>query len=450
MTENSLHRYFIEDHGCQMTNAESGAMASSLREKGWTPAEKAEDSDLVIINTCAIRKSVESRILGRLGSYKTLRETTRARYKIALVGCMAQEYKELKKEAPHVDFLVGTYAKKKFIDSVEELLQSHKGGPTEVLGDEQYRFFSLHALRKDGNVSPFRAYVPIMHGCNQSCHYCIVPKVRGAEQYRAPEEIVKEVQTFVSQGVKEITLLGQTVNSYHARYKGTLLNFPALLQLILKETDVCWLKYVSSHPAFFTPDLLALMGSEPRLAPQIHVAIQHSSDSVLKAMNRLYTKNFLRTLFERFQQGAEPIHLTTDFMVGYPGETEADVQDLLNFMDEIRFRDAFMFYYNVREGTVGAALEQIPIKVRKERLVRIIEKQKQLTNELYRSRVGEVDEVLVERLSSRGEKRLYFGHTRHSETAIFSSFPGMELGQIYKMKITAAEGKTLTTEVLRN
>ena len=473
--------YFFETYGCQMNLAESAAVEQVLIARGWTKADNAEVCDMVIINTCSVRATAETRIFGRLGYFDGLKKLrsgapdakTRsleiaAEYvkngarplTVVVMGCMAERLlKTMQKDFPVVDYVVGTYAKNHFSEIIAEVesknVQSMDGVSTNekiaarsnriVLDDtQQYQFAKLSYEQ-----GSFTSFVPIMHGCNNFCTYCIVPYVRGREVSRPVDEILAELDELSKRGVKEITLLGQNVNSYHGVFsKGDSddVNFPELLLAVtahLREikSPIEWVRFISSHPKDVSDELIEVIASDPLICHHIHLPVQNGSTRVLKEMNRRYTRETYLSLVERIRKRIPDVSLTTDVMLGFPGETEQDVADTVSLMRTVRYESAFMYYYNPREGTPAAVMPaQIPVEEKKARLQKIIDLQLVITSEEMAKRVGSTSKVLVQSVS-RDNKTELLAKTPQDENVVFAADKSL-IGNFAMVHIDSLNGNT--------
>jgi tRNA-2-methylthio-N6-dimethylallyladenosine synthase len=427
--------YFFETYGCQMNVAESAALALVLQERGWTGAPSAETADLVLLNTCSVRATAEKRVFGRLAQYQAQKKE-RA-FTLILAGCMAQRLGDtIKEKYGAVDYVMGTAARSTFpliLDAVER-------GRPYVPTDETPIFSFSSSHLEEGQ---FRSFVPIMHGCDNFCTYCIVPYVRGREVSRSPRSIFEEIQKLAQSGVREITLLGQNVNSY--RWSGEpeypeSIDFPRLLELVAREVEggpIRWVRFLSSHPKDFSPRLIQVMRDHPVLCRHLHLPVQHGSDRILQAMNRRYTRQGYLDLVDRIRSALPDLSLSTDILIGFPGETEEDVDLTLDLMDRVRYQYSYMYHYNPREGTAAYSLpDRIPEDLKRQRLGRVIELQKQHTRELLRARIGQRVTVLVEGISRKNADEL-LGRTERDEMVVFpgsvssiASFGSLTLGSL--------------------
>lgn len=466
-----------------MNIAESAAAEQTFLSRGWQRAENAEIADLAIINTCSVRATAENRIFGRLGYYAGLKAVRAckpdAKYrsleiaadyvkdgpkpmKVAVMGCMAERLmKSLKRNYPVVDYIIGTYAKQhldELIDDIEtEFGVEHKAKSSNIQDgilkeDPVYTFSPISA-----EIGAFSTFVPIMNGCNNFCTYCIVPYLRGREISRPVDEILKELDELKKRSVREIMLLGQNVNSYHGKLSkddssDKIVDFPELLQIIadhLKKTEstIEWVRFDSSHPKDLSNDLIDVIAKNDVLCKHIHLAVQHGSNKILKAMNRHYTKEDYLALVQRIRDKIPEVSMTTDIMLGFPGETDEDVGEVLDLMEKVQFESAFMYYFNPREGTPAASMSnQIPLNLKKERLQRIIDLQLKITQKEMSRHIGETVKVLVDR-TTRDNKEEVLGKTTRDERVAFSA-KDVKIGTFVNVKLTSLNGNTFKGELV--
>lgn len=476
--------YFFETYGCEMNIAESAAVEQLFISRGWTEAASAQVADLVVINTCSVRKSAEDRIYGRLGWFTGLKKVreccpdAKAKFMeeaveyvkdgpkpltIVFMGCMAERLLDsVKKDWPCIDYVVGTFAKHHFGDIITAVEENREAVPLD--NTEKYQFAPTSYEK-----GHFEAFVPIMHGCNNFCTYCIVPYVRGREISRSVIAILKELDTLNRYGVKDITLLGQNVNSYRgelpadeqeramieemrypARREEPVLNFADLLQICanhIKKTNsgIGWVRFSSSHPKDFSDDVIDVIAKEEVICRHIHLPVQHGSTAVLKKMNRNYTREHYLELAHKIKERVPGVSLTTDIMMGFPTETEQDVQDTLDLMNDIRYESAMMYYYNPREGTPAATWVQIPEEIRKERLQRVIDLQLIHTDEEMKKQVGRVEKVLVESVTRDNPDEL-LGKTSRNEKVSFVA-PKSTIGKFVQVEIISLNGHTFKGKI---
>ena len=446
-----------------MNIAESAAIEQLFISRGWSKAEEPELADMVVINTCSVRGSAENRIFGRLGYYSGVKKIrhkepgakTRLEemqkavdfvekngvvpFYVVLMGCMAERLLDsVKKDFPVIDFVVGTFGKSKFGDIISAAEEHKKGFKIEE--DSEYTFPKISYEEQ-----AFSTFVPIMHGCNNFCTYCIVPYVRGREVSRPVEQILAEIDFLSKRNVKEITLLGQNVNAYRCKdesVEGGELNFPKLLKKIsahLDETSssIRWIRFESSNPNDFSDELIEMIVNDSHVCHGFHIAAQHGNNEILRRMNRKNTREEFLTLVKKLRSAMPDVELVTDLMVGFPGETE----DILSFMNEIKFESAFMYYYNPREGTPAASFEnQIDVAIKKERLKKVIDLQLKHTAEVMNSRVGKTVNVLAD-IVSRDDENELLGKTEQNERVAFKADKKL-IGSFVTVKLTALNGNT--------
>ena len=440
-----MHKYFFETYGCQMNTAESAALVLAARERNWQEAENAESADLVLINTCSVRITAEQRVEGRLSYYGALKK--KKAFCLVVAGCMAERIGEqLKNEYPFIDYIIGTHARSSF-----PLILAALENKSIYIESEQKPLFSFSALHHDeSGESPYKSFVPIMQGCDNYCSYCIVPYVRGREISRRPESILNEIKMVAAKGVREITLLGQNVNSY----KSGNMDFPRLLESIADIVEkgeaggLKWIRFLSSHPKDFSPDLITVFNDHSCLCRHIHLCVQHGSNKILTAMNRRYTREQYLELVYKLKSALPELSLSTDILVGFPGESEDDLEDTLNLMEEVKFLYSFMYHFNPREGTAAYSLpDRIDEDVKKSRLSRVIELQKKHTLEILKSRIGKEILVLVEGISRKNADEL-IGRTERDETVVF---PGKSsyMGSFGTLSLSSLKGNTFRAESIK-
>jgi tRNA-2-methylthio-N6-dimethylallyladenosine synthase len=435
--------YFIETYGCQMNKAESAAMEMDFRERNWIRASQPDEADLVMINTCSVRITAENRAWGRIAHYaarKKLRPFT-----LIVTGCMAERMKaEMIARQPAIDFVLGNFQKQ----SLGMILDSLISGKGAAAIEESPVFSFAGSHFEEGS---FRSFLPIMHGCNNFCSYCIVPHVRGREISRSLEAVLEEVDALAAKGVREVTLLGQNVNSWRWEENDRILLFPDLLRAVAdraRNGAIRRIRFVSSHPKDLSDETITVIASDPLLARHVHLCVQHGADRILAAMNRRYTRKSYLDLVDRMRKSIPDLSLSTDILIGFPGETEADVQDTLLLMQEARFAYAYMYHYNPREGTSAASLpDQIPDAVKKERLSRVIALQKELTRAAMKSFIGRTFEVLVEGSSSKNPDEL-LARTDHDMMVVFSGDKRL-IGDFAKVRLLSLRGNTFKAEEVR-
>ena len=457
-----MFKFFLESYGCQMNLAESAALSLAARERGWEEAESAGDADLVLLNTCSVRATAEQRVFGRLAHYTALKKKIAPEtFTLVMAGCMAGRLGEkLKTDFPAVDYVIGTSARSRFPLILEALEQGRASAETAELCSGEKCEFSFSPFHFDeAGGSPFRSFVPIMHGCNNFCSYCIVPYVRGREVSRSPAAILEEIRLVGEKGVREITLLGQNVNSYLWEAPGSgKLDFPGLLKLVALNLDnaaavngggVRWVRFLSSHPKDFSDEAIRVMAGNGCFCRHIHLCVQHGSNRILGAMNRRYTREQYLDLAGRLRSALPGLSLSTDILVGFPGETEEDFEEVLSLMEELRFLYAYMYHYNPREGTAAFALpDRISEETKRKRLSRVIALQKRHTAELLKSRIGQDAVVLFEGISRKNADEI-IGRTERDEMVVV---PGSAeaVGSFGKLTLASLRGNTFRAQAFRN
>jgi tRNA-2-methylthio-N6-dimethylallyladenosine synthase len=416
-------KYHIITFGCQMNEADSDLMAGLLAHAGWHASDSPEGADLVILNTCSVRERPEHKVFSLLGELREWKGASRSRI-LAVAGCMAQRAaKDIIRRAPHVDILMGTRA----FHRVEELVGRVASGERRVIELDMAADPSAARPPTAGRPASLRAFVPIIRGCTNFCSYCIVPYVRGPEASRSVGEIAAEVQSFVARGTREVTLLGQNVLAY-GRDRPDQHDFPYLLSQ-LSEIEGLWrIRFTTCHPRDVDGRLIAAMADLPKVCEHIHLPIQAGADSLLAEMNRGYTTDRYRKIVDELRSRVPGIAITTDMMVGFPGETEEEFESSLALYQEIRFDAAFMFAFSPRPGTKAAArADEVPRELRLARLGRLIEMQNRITLAKNQAAVGEEAEVLVDGPATRGEG-LLAGRARNNKQIIFPALGAGSVG----------------------
>ncbi|WP_010263233.1 tRNA (N6-isopentenyl adenosine(37)-C2)-methylthiotransferase MiaB [Treponema primitia] len=450
--------YFFETYGCQMNSAESAALALVLRERGWSAVENGESADLTILNTCSVRQTAEQRVFGRLAQYQSLKKKRRSLgqpFTLIVAGCMAERLGEgLKEKFDAVDYVMGTASRSVF-PAILETLEKGQGPDlrsddsiTAILTGEKPQFSFSSSHLEEGR---FRSFVPIMHGCNNYCSYCIVPYVRGREISRSPASIAEEIRLLSDRGVREITLLGQNVNSYRFEDgERAPVDFPALLELVAHETEsspIRWVRFLSSHPKDLSSQAIRVMAEHPVFCRHLHLCVQHGSNAVLNAMNRRYTRERYLELVDEIRQAMPDISLSTDFLVGFPGETEEDLELTLDLMERVKFHYAYMYHYNPREGTAAYDFPgRVGEELKRNRLARVIALQKKHTQELLKRRVGSRETILIEGISRKNADEL-IGRTERDEMV---AVPGTTsaIGSFAQVSLSSLRGNTFRAKEL--
>ncbi|WP_313972032.1 tRNA (N6-isopentenyl adenosine(37)-C2)-methylthiotransferase MiaB [uncultured Selenomonas sp.] len=434
-------RAFIGIYGCQMNISDAERMEGQLATLGYERTEDMARADLILLNTCCVRETAEDKVYGKIGEIKHVKRANPALI-FGITGCMAQKEGEaLIRRAPHIDFVLGTNKVHELKATVRRLESARRGPVVDVLlGDAPLP--ENVPIERTGRLS---AWVPIMYGCNNFCTYCIVPYVRGREHSRMPEDVVREVEEAAAQGFKEITLLGQNVNSYGKDHK--IASFAELLLMVDAVKGVERVRYMTSHPKDLSDAVIDAVRQGRHICPHFHLPVQHGSDRILRAMNRVYRKDAYRSLVERIRAAVPDASLTTDLIVGFPGETEEDFGELLDFLREIRYDAAYTFLYSKRSGTPAATMEaQVEDSVKKERLHRLMEVQNEISLEKNAALKGTVQEVLAEG-PSRTDEDVWTGRTGTNKIVLWRKKGQETEGDIVRVRITQPQTWVLKGEL---
>lgn len=431
--------YYIVTYGCQMNAHDSEKLAGMLEEMGMTPAPSREESDFVIFNTCCIRDNAERRALGNITWLKEIRKT-RPNLMIAVCGCMIQEpgmAEKIMKQYRFVNLAFGTSNLHRFPELMLQALNSMESTVVVDDGEPVPEGLPVRRLRHDA------AYLTIMYGCDNFCSYCIVPYVRGRERSRDPEAILKEAESLMDNGIQEIMLLGQNVNSYGKGLPGNP-TFAGLLTE-LDRMGIPRIRFMTSHPKDLSDDLIDAMACGKHILPQFHLPVQSGSDRILKLMNRHYTREKYLERVKRLRDAVPGIGLSTDIIVGFPGETEEDFRDTLDLVSEVQYDSAFTFIYSPRTGTKAAGFsDQIDPDVSSRRIEELIALQESLQKETMKRFLGQEEEILVEGLSRRSEHEIS-GKGLHG-ISITTGGCNEDIGRIIRCRITGLKNNTLTAE----
>jgi len=435
------NKYYILTYGCQMNVRDSEIMAGLLEGMGYTAADAPENAGIILFNTCSVRHSAENKVYGKLGEIMVLKRKN-PEILIAFGGCMAQlpqVREKLKKSG--VDVVFGTHN----IHELPHLIataRTEKQPVYQVWEREGMMVEPMPSQRRSG----LSAYVNIMYGCNNFCSYCIVPYTRGRERSRHPQDIVKELEEIASQGYQEVTLLGQNVNSYgHGLEKDV--DFADLLEMASAVEGIERIRFTTSHPKDMSDKLINAVAVLPKVCEHIHVPLQAGSNEVLRRMNRHYTREHYLELTHKIRQHIPEVAITSDLIVGFPGETEEDFLDTLDMVKKVRFEAAFTFMYSPRSGTRAAAWEeQLGLEEKKERLQRLNQVQYQIATEINQSMQDSIKEVLVEGPSKTNPEKLT-ARTRTNQIVIFSG-PKDLIGQLINVRITEARTFSLFGELV--
>jgi len=421
---------YIETYGCQMNVADTELMFGVLGREGYQPTTSPEGADVILVNTCAVRDNAEQRIVGRVGE---LQRHKRPGTVLGVVGCMAQRLGPILLErVPKVDLVVGPDAYR----NLPELLRHAVGGIR--VADVDYRdwehYEDIPQVREPGPT----AFVTVQRGCDYRCTFCIVPTTRGTERSRPRADVVREVQLLAEAGVSEVTLLGQTVNSYH---DGTD-DFATLLRAVGAVAGVRRIRFTSPYPTDFTPAVIGAMATTAAVCEHVHLPVQSGSNAVLKRMGRRYTRERYLEVLESLRLAIPGITISTDIIVGFPGETDDEFADTLSIVAEAGFDEAFTFKYSVREGTPAVKISNhVPDEVASERLEELIEVARGQSRRRNAGRVGEIHEVLVERPAKRGD--LMLARTRQNSLVLLD-VPPEAIGEYHQVRLTGTTGSTFT------
>lgn len=433
----------IKTFGCQMNVYDSERMVEALAPAGYDVTEAMDDADLVILNTCHIREKAAEKVYSELGRVRRSKEARKVRGSgtmVAVAGCVAQaEGEEMIARAPIVDIVVGPQSLHRIADLVAKAESGERLVETEFPVDEKFAALPQRASGK----RPVSAFVTVQEGCDKFCTFCVVPYTRGAEYSRSGSEIIAEVERLASTGVREVTLLGQNVNAYHGVGEdGTTWSLARLLRRLAEVPDIARMRFTTSHPRDMDDDLIALFGNEEKLMPYLHLPFQAGSDRILAAMNRKHTADEYERLIERIRAARPDIALSTDIIVGFPGETDADFQDTLVLAKRVGFAQAFSFKYSARPGTPGASLDrQISEMVKKERLSILQTQLEKSRREFDRAMVGRRIPVLFE---GKGRKPGQIAGRSPYLQPVYLDGSERLIGHIAEVDILAAGPNSLT------
>ena len=443
-------RAYVETYGCQMNISDGELMEGILVSGGYEMASSPEQADVVLVNTCAIREHAEQRVLGRVSQLGALKKE-RPGLVIGVTGCMAQRMGEqLLEQAPYVDIVMGPDGYRSLPEAIARIETTRGSGwarRPERLRRERVQLAVLDLdlgenyagveQRRDSSVT---AWVTVQRGCDHRCTFCIVPYVRGPEKNRRPEDVLAEVRGLAADGVKEVTLLGQTVNSYrHGDW-----TFTRLLREVARVPGIHRVRFTSPHPIDVTPELIGVMASEGAVCEQLHLPVQSGSDEVLKRMVRRYTVAEYLEKVAMAREAMPGVALSTDVIVAFPGETDADFEATLDLMRTVRFDEAYTYRYSLREGTPAARMPAdwfVPDDVARARLDRLIQVTRDVYGEINRAEIGRVEEILVERKGR--EPGQVLGRTRRNKVVAFDGDPSM-IGELHSVLLERTTGATFT------
>lgn len=437
-------KYCVVTYGCQMNLHESEKISGILSGMGMSAVNEPENADVVVFNTCCIRDTAERRALGNIGKMKELKKKNK-NLLIVVTGCMTQQNgfaENMKERYQYVDVILGTHNISNLENQIRIRLEKKKR-VAAVLDTDGYIDDETTPVTR---TSFPNAWVNINYGCNNFCTYCIVPYVRGRERSRDMKSIISECEKLINDGYKEITLLGQNVNSYGNDVPDENVNFANLLREVAKIDGKFRIRFMTSHPKDLTEDVVKAIRDNDKICNNIHLPIQAGSNSVLKNMNRRYTREHYLGLIDMIRRYLPDCGITTDIMVGFPYETEEDFLDTMDIVEKVRFSTAFTFIYSVRKGTKAAEMPQIPYEIKQNRIKRLIARQNEITEEISKDYVGNVYEILVEGMQEK--KNGYVVGRTESGRLVSAKGDESMIGEFKNVKITAVKNAQLLGEIL--
>ena len=437
-------KYCVVTYGCQMNLHESEKISGILSGMGMSAVNEPENADVVVFNTCCIRDTAERRALGNIGKMKELKKKNK-NLLIVVTGCMTQQNgfaENMKERYQYVDVILGTHNISDLENQIRIRLEKKKRVAAVIDTDGYIDDETTPVTR----TSFPNAWVNINYGCNNFCTYCIVPYVRGRERSRDMKSIISECENLINDGYKEITLLGQNVNSYGNDVPDENVNFANLLREVAKIDGKFRIRFMTSHPKDLTEDVVKAIRDNDKICNNIHLPIQAGSNSVLKNMNRRYTREHYLGLIDMIRRYLPDCGITTDIMVGFPYETEEDFLDTMDIVEKVRFSTAFTFIYSVRKGTKAAEMPQIPYEIKQNRIKRLIARQNEITEEISKDYVGNVYEILVEGMQEK--KNGYVVGRTESGRLVSAKGDESMIGEFKNVKITAVKNAQLLGEIL--
>lgn len=444
--EDAPHRVYIETYGCQMNVADSEVVASIVGMAGYTATDDIDHADAVLLNTCSIRDNAEQKILHRLEALRALRRRRHGHLIIGVIGCMAERTGQDLIDNHGVDIVAGPDSYMDLPALLEGAAAGHPGANVTLSTTETYR--DVMPVRLGG--ATVSGFVSIMRGCNNFCSYCIVPYTRGRERSRPIDSILAEVADLRRRGFKEVTLLGQNVNSYHyVAEDGTVTGFAELLAAVAEAAPDMRVRFTTSHPKDMSDETLRVMAAHPNICRHVHLPVQSGSNAVLKAMNRKYTREWYLERIAAIRRYMPDAGISTDLFTGFHGETEEDFEQTLSLMREVGFDSAFMFKYSERPGTLASRTmpDNIPEEVKIERLNRMIALQNQLSLASNRRDIGKTFEVLVEGAAKRSATQRV-GRTSQNKVCVFDAIPEAKVGATVRVRVIDATSATLLAEAV--
>ena len=430
-------KYFLRTYGCQMNVHDSEEIKAILENLGYTETDELEDSDIVVLNTCAIRENAHDKVFGYLGRCKHLKATTKKDLIVCIGGCMAQEevvVNELKTKHPYVDIIFGTHNIHELATMIKDVGKERQDIKVYSIEGNVYENIDY---KRDSKIT---AWVNIMYGCDKFCTYCIVPYTRGKQRSRRACEIVREVEKLVSEGYQEVTLLGQNVNAYGKDLENEM-TFAGLLEAVAK-TNIPRVRFVTSHPWDFTDEMITTIAKYPNIMPYIHLPLQSGSSRILKLMGRRYTKEEYLELFDKMKKKIPGVAISTDIIVGFPGETESDFEETLEVVKHCKYDGAYTFIFSPRVGTPAASMpDDTPLKEKEDRLHRLNELVNSYSLENNQKLLNKTVPVLIQGISEKGSNKVY-GYT---DTMKLVNVVGSKdlIGKIVNVTITDAKSFSL-------
>ena len=438
-----MGKVYIQTHGCQMNEYDSSKMADVLRASHQLePTDDPNEADVLLLNTCSVREKAEEKVFSALGRFRILKEN-RPHVIIGVGGCVAsQEGTAILQRAPYVDLIFGPQTLHRLGDMLTEAKAKHKA-VVDVSFPEIEKFDRLPEPRAEGPT----AYVSIMEGCSKYCSFCIVPYTRGEEISRPLDDVLAEIATLAKQGVREVTLLGQNVNDYRGpKHEGGLADLAALIHYTAAIEGIVRIRFTTSHPLAFSNQLIDAYANVPELANHLHLPVQSGSDRILAAMKRGYTALEYKSKIRKLRKVRPTIAISSDFIIGFPGETEADFEDTMNLIHEIGFDNSFSFIYSPRPGTPAAQLpDTVPMDVKKQRLAVLQNRIFLNMQRISESMVGSIENIVVLGPSNKNPEKLT-GRTENNRFVTFIGTPDM-IGQLVAVKITEAQPYSLRGEI---
>lgn len=445
MMKEQIKKYFIHTYGCQMNVHESEKIAGILEKHGYEKTDIDTEADIIVFNTCCIRESAETRVLGNLGYTKKIKEANPDLI-IAVCGCMSQKSgtaEMLKKRCPFIDIIIGTHNLDQFGNYLEKV-EKERIKIIDIKNQEEYSHKDNETIKRDEGIG---AYINIMYGCNNFCSYCIVPYVRGRERSRSVDDILSECKSVINAGYKEITLLGQNVNSYaYTDEKGKKYDFGDLIDLLSDIKGDFKIKFMTSHPKDISEKLVRIISEKENLAKYIHLPLQSGSDRILQLMNRKYNSQSYLEKIDMIRHYMPDCGITSDIIVGFPTETDEDFYATETIVKRVKFNNLFTFIYSRRRGTVADKMEgQIDIKIKRQRIKQLIDLQFQIGSEMAEKQIGKIARVLCE--TSNGNEG--YGKSQNDTPVYFCSEESPKVGSFYDIIIDSHKNTKLYGKIKR-